>query len=95
VPWFPNDRFRLLIEQVVSSHRGQAWTVRTISVLDEFAPHPAAILTGDGFAVFAKVSTAANGSEQFEIELAGLRLLTDLSGVRTPHPIGSGDEYVP
>lgn len=38
--------------------------------------------------LFAKFSEAANGFEQFEIELAGLRLLSERSGVLTPTPIG-------
>jgi len=54
----------------------------------DYASHPAAILSDGPFSVFAKFSPAANGSEQFEIELAGLRLLSDRAGVLTPTPIG-------
>lgn len=56
--------------------------------MTEFACHPAAILSDGSYSVFAKFSEAANGFEQFEIELAGLRLLSELSGVITPTPIG-------
>ncbi len=54
----------------------------------EFACHPSAILSDGSYAVFAKLSEAANGFEQFEVELAGLRLLSELAGVLTPTPIG-------
>jgi protein-ribulosamine 3-kinase len=56
--------------------------------MTEFACHPAAILSDGSFPVFAKLSEAANGFEQFEIELAGLRLLSQRAGVLTPTPIG-------
>ena len=56
--------------------------------MTEFACHSSAILSDGSFSVFAKFSDAANGSEQFEIELAGLRLLSERSGVLTPKPIG-------
>jgi fructosamine-3-kinase len=39
--------------------------------------------------VFVKLSQAANGLEQFDVELEGLRLLSRLSGVLTPTPIGN------
>ena len=54
----------------------------------DFACHQAAILSDGSYSVFVKFSEAANGSDQFEIELAGLRLLTQRSGVLTPTPIG-------
>jgi len=56
--------------------------------MTEFACHPSAILSDDSFSVFAKFSEAANGSEQFEVELAGLQLLSERAGVLTPNPIG-------
>lgn len=54
----------------------------------EFACHPAAILSDGSYSAFAKYSEATNGQEQFEIELAGLRLLSQRSGILTPTPIG-------
>jgi protein-ribulosamine 3-kinase len=54
----------------------------------DFACHPAAILSGDGFSVFAKFSDAPNGREQFEIELSGLRTLSERARVRIPAPVG-------
>jgi protein-ribulosamine 3-kinase len=56
--------------------------------MTEFACHHSAILSDGSYSVFAKFSEAANGLEQFEIELAGLRLLSERSGVLTPTPIG-------
>jgi protein-ribulosamine 3-kinase len=56
--------------------------------MTEFACHHGAILSNGAYSVFAKYSEAANGLEQFEIEVAGLRLLSERSGVLTPHPIG-------
>lgn len=53
----------------------------------DFASHPAAVLSDGAYAVFAKFSNAANGQEQFEIELQGLRLLANLAGVLIPTPI--------
>ena len=51
--------------------------------------HPGSAILSDGsFSVFAKFSEAAHGFEQFKIELAGLRLLSERSGVLTPTPIG-------
>jgi fructosamine-3-kinase len=52
------------------------------------ACHPCAILSDGAYSVFAKFSDAANGLEQFEIELAGLRLLAERAGVLTPTPVG-------
>jgi protein-ribulosamine 3-kinase len=76
------------VEQAVSGHIGRQWAVRDAKDMTEFACHPAAILSDGSYSVFAKSSEAANGFEQFEIELAGLRLLSELSGVITPTPIG-------
>jgi protein-ribulosamine 3-kinase len=57
--------------------------------MNEFSSHPSAILSDGSYSIFVKLSTAANGQEQFEIELAGLRLLSELSGVRIPTFIGN------
>jgi len=56
--------------------------------MNEFACHPSAILLGEGLSVFVKLSEAANGRDQFEVELAGLQYLSDRSGVLIPSPIG-------
>ncbi|MCU0487259.1 MAG: fructosamine kinase family protein [Anaerolineales bacterium] len=78
---------RLCIEQAVSEFSGRLWTVRQVRNLADFACHPAAILSDGTYAVFAKFSEAANGGEQFEIELAGLQYLAERAGVLVPIPI--------
>ena len=83
-----SNPLRIPVEQIVSEHRGQPWTIRDARDMTEFACHPCAILSDGSYSVFAKFSEAANGFEQFEIELAGLRLLRERSGVLTPTPIG-------
>jgi len=82
------DPLRSSVEQAVSLHIGRPWTAEDARDMTDYASHPAAILSDGSYSVFAKFSEAANGLEQFEIERAGLRLLSDLSGVLTPAPIG-------
>lgn len=84
-----NDQLRIAIEKLVSNFRGKKWDVREFRDMNEFSSHPSAILSDDSYSVFVKLSRAANGQEQFETELAGLRLLSDLSGVLIPTPIGN------
>jgi len=76
------------VERAVSEHLGRRWTVETARDMRDYACHPAAILSNGAFAVFAKFSEAENGREQFEIELAGLRLLAEQAGVLIPASIG-------
>ena len=54
-----------------------------------FASHPCAILSDGSYAVFAKLNEAPNGLDQFEVELAGLRFLSEKAGVLTPLLIGN------
>ena len=86
---FLEDACRLPIEQVVSKYRGQKWVVKAFKDLNDLSSHPSALLSDGSYSVFVKQSTAANGSEQFEIELAGLRFLSERSGVRIPTAIGN------
>jgi protein-ribulosamine 3-kinase len=79
---------RAPVERAVSGHLGHSWTVMDATDMSDFACHHAAILSGGSYSVFAKFSEAANGAEQFEIELAGLRFLSARAGVLTPNPIG-------
>jgi fructosamine-3-kinase len=83
------DEIRIPIEQLVSEYRGKKWTMKEFRDMNEFSSHPSAILSDGSYAVFAKLSKAANGLEQFDLELAGLRLLSELAGVLTPSPIGN------
>ncbi len=82
------DPLRTPLEQVVSDYLGRRWAVQEARDMTEFACHPCAILSDDSYSVFAKFSDAANGLEQFEIELAGLRLLRERSSILIPTPIG-------
>jgi protein-ribulosamine 3-kinase len=82
------DTLRIPVEQIVSAHTGRQWIAKDVRDMTEFACHPAAVLADGSYSVFAKFSGAANGTERFEIELAGLRLLSERSGVLTPTPIG-------
>ena len=79
---------RLPVEQMVSAHLGRDWKVTVFTDLDDFASHPAGILSDGSYSVFVKLTEAANGLDQLEVELAGLRFLTERAGVLTPSPIG-------
>jgi fructosamine-3-kinase len=82
------DLLRMPVEQAVSEHTGRRWMVTDARNMTEFACHPCAILSDSSYAVFAKFSEAANGFDQFTVELAGLRLLAKRAGVLIPAPIG-------
>lgn len=76
------------IENTVSDHIGKRWKVSEFIDMNEFSSHPSAVLSDGSFSIFAKFSAAANAAEQFEVELTGLRLLSERSRVVTPTPIG-------
>jgi len=75
------------IEQAVSAYVGRNWRIHTFQDLNDLASHPCGIFSDGVFAVFAKLSRAANGLDQFEVEMAGLRLLAAKAGVMVPIPI--------
>ena len=83
------DSLRMLVEQRVSAHLGQSWRAQKFTDLNDLASHPCAILSNGSYAVFAKLGEAAHAQEQFEVEQAGLQLLAERAGVRTPTPIGT------
>ena len=83
------DQLRVSVERIVSDYRGEQWVMKEFRDMNEFSSHPSAILSDGSYSVFVKLSTAANGLEQFERELAGLHLLSDRAGVLTPPPIGN------
>ncbi len=56
--------------------------------MNDFASHHCAVLSDGSRPVFVKLSEAANGLDQFEVELAGLRFLNTHTGVLIPSPIG-------
>ena len=85
---FTEPPLRIPIEQLVSKYRGQTWRIAQAKDMTDYASHPCAILSDADYAVFAKFSDAANGQEQFDIEIACLRLLSERAGVLVPIPIG-------
>jgi fructosamine-3-kinase len=85
---FVHDPLRVPLERLVSRHAGRPWALKTARDLADLACHPAALLSDGSYAVFAKLSEAPNGFDQFEIELAGLCLLAERAGVLIPTPIG-------
>jgi protein-ribulosamine 3-kinase len=86
---FLEDAFRRPVEQAVSKYRGQKWVVKDFRDLKDLSSHPSAILSDGSYSVFVKLSTAANGLEQFEIELSGLQYLSERSGVLIPTTIAN------
>ena len=83
-----NNSFRAAVERIVSDYRGSPWELREFRDMNELSSHPSAILSNGSYSVFVKLGTAANGLKQFETELAGLSLLSELSGVLIPTSIG-------
>lgn len=77
------------IEQVVSDHIERNWAVNEFRDMNEFASHPSAILSDGSYSVFVKLSHAANGLEQFRLELEGLSLLSSLAGSLIPTPMAN------
>ena len=85
---FFHDPVRIPLEKAVSEYIGQKWVIQEFKDLNDLSSHPSALLSNGSYSIFAKFSNAANGLEQFETELAGLKLLSNLSGVLIPTPIG-------
>ncbi len=83
-----DDALRLPVERAVSAYTGHGWEATSIRDTSDYACHPCAILSDGQYSVFAKFSSTPNGWEQFAVELAGLRLLAEQSGVLTPLPVG-------
>ena len=78
------------VEQAAAAHRGRAWKCNGFTDLGDRAAHPCGVLHGSPFSVFAKLTSAPDGQRQFTTELAGLRLITELSSVPTPTPVATG-----
>ncbi len=83
------DPIRRPVEQLVSAYTGHAWQAQAFQDLIDLASHHCGILSDGTTAVFAKFSPAANGLDQFEVEMAGLRYLAARAGVLVPTPIGA------
>lgn len=88
IPLLANS-LRIPVEQLVSEYLGKRWTVKQFRDMNDFSSHHSAIFSDGSYSVFVKLSQAANGLEQFEAELLGLRLLSELAGVLTPTSIGN------
>jgi protein-ribulosamine 3-kinase len=78
------------VEHAAAAHRGEAWKCSGFTDLSDRAAHPCGVLHGVPFSVFAKLTSAADGQRQFTAELAGLRLITELSSVPTPIQVATG-----
>jgi fructosamine-3-kinase len=81
---------RQLIETAVSEHLGRTWRIGRWTDLAERSSHPAMVLQDDRFGVFAKLADPVEAAAQANSELAGLRLIGELSGVAVPAPIADG-----
>jgi fructosamine-3-kinase len=84
-----NDALRIPLEQQVSAYLGRAWRVMQAQDKRDAASHPAAILSDETYAVFVKLGEGGLAQDQFKQELAGLRFLSERSGVLTPTGIGT------
>ena len=78
---------RTAVRRAAEAHRGTPWTCTGFTDLGDLAAHPCGIFRGHLFPVFAKLSTATDAAARFTAELAGLRLLHDLSGAQVPVPV--------
>jgi protein-ribulosamine 3-kinase len=83
-----SDPLRAPVEQIVSEHTGRRWSIKDARDMSDYACHPCAILSDGSYSVFAKFSDAPEGDKQFEVELAGLRLLRERAGILIPTPVG-------
>ncbi|QDP98898.1 fructosamine kinase family protein [Microlunatus elymi] len=83
------------MEAAVSADLGRSWRVGSWTDLADRASHPALVLRDDGFAVFAKHAAGADGAAQLGVELDGLRLIGDRSGVDVPAPVAGGRVELP
>jgi fructosamine-3-kinase len=83
------DSFRVPVEQAVSMHIGRKWMVHDYRDLNDLSSHPSALLSDGSYSVFVKFSAAANGLEQFEIEMGGLQYLSQHSRVQIPTALGT------
>jgi len=86
IQWLSNP-LRTSIEETVSNYQGCEWRLRSERDLSEFACHHVAIVSDGSFSAFFKYSEAVDAKRQFEIELSGLRTLSDRAGVLIPQPI--------
>ncbi len=72
------------VEAAVSAHLGRPWRATNVDSRASQASHPAAVLSDGTYSVFVKLGEGLRARDQFEREVAGLRLLTERAGVLTP-----------
>lgn len=73
--------------EAASAHAGRPWRRTGFTDLNDRASHPAALLHGEPFSIFAK---AGGDGGQPETELRGLELIRQRTAAATPVPIGAG-----
>lgn len=79
-----NAALTSIIEERVSAHLGRRWHITTtVDKVDE-ASHPAALLSDGVSTVFVKINQGALAWDQLQVELAGLRLISNEAGVLVP-----------
>ena len=78
------EPLRRAVEHHVSEHFGRVWRAVRVSSKSESASHPAAILSDGTDSVFVKSGEGRTARDQFDREAAGLRFLTERTGVLTP-----------
>jgi fructosamine-3-kinase len=76
------------VEELASVYFGRAWQATRTTDLRDLACHTCVILSDEREAVFVKRSDATYARDQFEREIAGLRLLAERGRVCTPTVIG-------
>lgn len=79
---------RIPVEQLVSNYLGREWQVKAAEDKTDFASHICAVLSDGCNDVFVKLSEDILLQDQFELEIASLRLLKERSKVLTPPIIG-------
>lgn len=91
---FRRPAVRAAIERLVAEQQGAPWRVLEMTDLADRSSHPAAILRGDGFSVFAKALTGPHARRQAQAELSGLALIRKRSSAPTAMPIGTGSIHL-
>lgn len=76
-----------VIEEIVTAHLGREWRIQQAVDMADRASHPAMVLSDGEYSVFVKLSTAANGLEQFEVEWSGMEILSSRADILTPKMI--------
>jgi protein-ribulosamine 3-kinase len=87
IQWL-TDRLRTSIEETVSDYIGREWSISDQADYSEFAYHLCAVVSDPSFSIFFKFSTSIDAEQQFNVEIANLRYLSDMTGVLVPRVVG-------